>query len=906
MKQKTLFIILLLCFTAVSIPLPGGDEGTAIRLMAEKGRVDFQGKRQVESEPVPLNGEWEFYWNQLLMPEHFERSERLPVPTDYVDLPRYWNGLTVDGSELPGQGYATFRLTVDHIIPYRILFIHIPVINSAFRLYANGSFVGQCGAVATHRGAAQPRRCTESFGYYLDQEHLSLIIQISNHHHQQGGIWQAITLADYQIDQNAHFKRLSIDLFLIGALLIMGLYYLGVFQLRRKERSTLFFGLFCLTMTLRTSFHNSVIFLELFPLFSWEAYITLDYLTLTIPLILFVTFLKHLYPEECSRRIYQLVVSISLLLTLFTLSAPTVLFTRFLTVYQIVILLSGVYIIWVMLKALKRGRNGSKEMLVGVLILIATAVNDILYAQALIDSVFIIGYGLLIFILSQSYVLTKRFTNALRTSEELSLNLEMKVKDQTSEIRDLLDNTGQGILSFDRDFTIQQHASRSTFHVFEKSVHGENVIELMFPERKEEIAACFDILFQSGGKMNLVRDLLPTEFVKNDRSYELSFRWIPAGKKTPDRVMVIMTDVTVKRKLEKMLEKDELRNQKIIRIAVDRHGFLRFYNRALEDLDRIGDLLEASPLQAFESIDVARRLHTMKGGMAGYSFSEVAERIHEAEKLLNDRDNQSHLDHSDSTNELNRQLKEIRKRIHEEIMELGDLVPRQLLNVANIEFYNISEEKIDRLEAYIHSKGCNHPELTSIIRDLRKQPLRNLLRKTASDAKHIAFQLGKQIEVFYSGEETQIIHAPLDGFLVNLVHLVRNAVHHGIETPSERKGKGKPENGRLEVQIRHTPGLFEMTFSDDGRGIDVEKIKRKALETKLLSAVKIDALSHEETMQLIFEPGFTTRNDISAISGRGIGMSAVAESINELGGTISIDSEPDRGTRFTINIPVFF
>ncbi len=893
-------LICLLGFLMVSAY--GADSIPVIKV--KKGYLDFDGRLQILSNPIPLNGEWEFYWQQILTPEDFAETS-LPQLTGYLNIPGYWNGMMVDGKPLIGKGYATVRLLVDNIWPYQVLFLKIPKPNLAYRLYINDVLTSQCGVVGKSEQESKSSICPQPPAFYLTEDRLEIVFHLSNYHHFNGGFWQGLTLGDHNILHSRTNKQIGLDLFLIGALLIMGLYYIGVFSLRRQEKSALYFGLFSLVMSLRTSFHNSIFFMTLFARFDWECFIKMDYLTFPVLMSSFVAYLYYLYPREFHSSILKLFLGIAAFITVFTLFSSTYQITRFLTVYQIITVGACFYTIYIMVLATAKKRNGSAEMLVGCLVFITTIGNDILHAQSIINTTYMMGFGLVLFFISQSYVLTKRFTQALKTSEELSIDLEMKVNDQTAEIRDLLDNTGQGILSFDESLRVQQHSSRATYLIFNQSIYGENILELMFPESKTEIGETFEILFKSGGKMNLVKDLLPDEFERNDKVYDLSFRWIPAGKKSPSQVMMILTDVTIKRKLEKMLKIDEQRNQKIIRIAVDRHGFVRFYNHIQACLKTIDEELEKSTAE-MDAVVLSSLYHTLKGGLSGYSFLDVSSIAHQAEDIL-EKAIRGELELTGKqVAVLQRHTEAIRNGFREELLELGDLVPKQFLSAGNRGFFTIPEAKIDRLEQYLTETPPNIGKLAELVGDLRKQPLRNMMKKTASDANHIAYQLGKQVEVKYSGEDTRIVHGYLEGFFNNIIHLIRNAIHHGIELPLERKAVGKSETGVLSIAISLENGVFTMSFEDDGKGIEVEKLKSKALQKGLVSAEQLQNMSDEEAHRLILLPGFSAKEALTTLSGRGIGMHTVASSVTELGGTVDIKSDQGKGTLFTIAIPVKF
>ena len=874
-------------------------------VLIRQGYFDFRNAGHASQNPVELGGEWEFYWNQLLGPGDFLTASSVLKPSGFIQLPGFWKGMEVEQTELGGKGFATLRLRIDNFFTDGVANIVLPHVNSSYRLFVNGELLQECGKVGRSIDESVPQKCPNAVGFLSKTNRVEIILQVSNFRQAYGGIPQKIILGEQSKTDSVTELKLAFDLLIVGALLVTGLYYLGIFWVRNQESFALYFGLFCLSMSLRTSYLNTAFIVKAFPGINWLFLLKMDFLSLTAAPVLFATYLFYFYPLEFSKKVHFSILSVGALLGVFSIFASSYLLTKNLLLFQILVLFTCIYSFYIMTMATIRKRNGSMELLIGCLILILTVVNDILHAQSIISTSYIAGLGLLFFLVAQSFVFTKRFSNALRVSHDLSAELEIKVKDQTSEIRDLLDNTGQGILSFDKTLTIQQHASRAAYLIFQKEVFGENILQLMFSDRYDEMAGYMEVIFKSSGAMRLVKDMLPTEFERNEHTYDLEYRWIPSGKKTPAQIMLILTDVTTRRKLQKMLEKDELRNQKIIRIAVDRHGFLRFFNGVQNRLNSIDNLLKDS-IDKNATVELSAHFHTIKGGLSGYSFFGLAESAHRAEDLLEDLIRKNEPLDSESATKLLNLSETLRSQFRSEVFELGDLVPSQFLHVNSRGFYTIAEEKIEYLEQMLTKKAPNDSELKEMLNDIKKQPLRNTVKKLSSDAKYIAYQLKKQIDVKYNGEDTQIIHATLETFLSNLTHLVRNAVHHGIESPVERKKLGKPETGAISIDISLKDAVFKLVFADDGKGIDTSDLKERAIEKGLLNAEEAKSVSENDLLHLILLPGFSTAEEVSTFSGRGIGMHALASSVNELGGSIEIDSRPGKGTTFSIAIPVSF
>ncbi|MBU2513584.1 Hpt domain-containing protein [bacterium] len=898
-SQKCLIIIVLL-ISSIQVNLFANEPGG--KPLARKGVINLATWDLIHNGPLALDGEWEFYWKQLLNPDDFEDQAKTDR-TVFAPVPGYWNDYDINGLEFGSNGYATYRLLATDVTPGQVVSLDISTINTAFILFVNGEIIARCGTVERSRELSKPHACPEILSFSVSKDTIEFIFQISNYHHENGGFWHGLTMGSLNDISRVASRRVALDLFLIGSIFIIGLYHLGLFRLRPKDPSTLFFGLFCLLIALRTSFHNATFFYNILPDFNWQLYLKMDYATLYLPLITFTLFFQRLYHQEFSKAVLKLIIFCSVIFGAITIVTPTYIFSRTLYLFQIIILLSCLYVLYVMILALIHKREGANMVLGGCLILIISVINDILHAQAIINTFFVTSSGLFAFIFSQAYVISQRSAIAFETAEILTMKLEQKVHDQTAAIRDLLDNTGQGIFSFGRDFIIQKYASKATQSIFGKVITGEHAVELLFPGKSSAIKGYLDVAFESEGKLRLVKDVLPVELKKKKQFYDISYRWIPPGKTTPGQIMVILTDVTVKRKLEKMLEKDEQRNQKIIPIAKDRYGFLRFYNSIQDQLHHIDETLKTDPAR-FSINDLSRIFHTIKGGTAAYGIFKVSNMAHAVESMFEEKNIPGGILTKEIIKEVHQRIAKMEELFQEELEEIGDLIPKELLQVSHTSFYTISETKVKQVEQLVKALLSDNNELNDAINNLRKQPMRNLMKKVISDAKDLAFQKGKQVEVHYSGERTEIIHAQFEGFFCNLIHLIRNAIDHGIESPIARKMAGKPETGILNIQVNIENGFFKMVFADDGVGIDIQAVKQKALEKRIITRDQHETMADHEAINLIFGPNFSTRDELTQISGRGIGMNAVYASIKELGGSVTISSELNKGTSFTILIPI--
>lgn len=195
-------------------------------------------------------------------------------------------------------------------------------------------------------------------------------------------------------------------------------------------------------------------------------------------------------------------------------------------------------------------------------------------------------------------------------------------------------------------------------------------------------------------------------------------------------------------------------------------------------------------------------------------------------------------------------------------------------------------------------------DMQNVILNMRMVPVNHVFNRFPSMIRQLSRELKKNINVEIIGAETELDRTVIDEIGDPLVHLIRNATDHGIETPEERKKKGKSEEGTIKLQAYHSGNYVFIEIIDDGAGIDKEIILNKALENNVIKKDQVDLLSDQQIYELIMASGFSTTETVSDISGRGVGLDVVRNAIEKLGGSISIDSEVGKGSIFSIQLPL--
>jgi two-component system chemotaxis sensor kinase CheA len=198
---------------------------------------------------------------------------------------------------------------------------------------------------------------------------------------------------------------------------------------------------------------------------------------------------------------------------------------------------------------------------------------------------------------------------------------------------------------------------------------------------------------------------------------------------------------------------------------------------------------------------------------------------------------------------------------------------------------------------------CSHA-LQHMVMQVRMIPVEAVFLRFPRLVRDLSSRLGKEVDLELLGQDTELDRTVVDAIGDPLVHLVRNALDHGLEPPEERVAAGKPQRGRLQISARHAGGSVVIGVADDGRGIDPARVARKAAERGLIEPGQVESVDAARACELVFAPGFSTAEQMSDVSGRGVGMDAVRAKVRELGGEVSLTSTPGNGSRIEIRLPL--
>jgi signal transduction histidine kinase len=414
-----LVIVSLSVFAGCGQITPHKTQPRAIKGVLDLSDWDFE-----TDGPVDISGEYEFYWRQLLTPESFSHAE-LPKRGGFIKVPEYWNGYELNGMKLTGAGYATYRLTVllKDSLSGKLAFKFLDM-GTAYAVFANGVKILSVGTPGTTPETTVPRYFPQVVEFARDSNEIELVHQVSNFHHRRGGAWETITLGTKEQINHNWERRLALDLFLFGCILIMGLYHLAVFGLRKNDSSSFYFGLFCLIVAVRLLTTVERFLLHLFPGISWELFVKVEYLSYYLGVPVFTLFIYKLYVQDIHKPAVSLTLAIGFLFSGIVGVTPARVFTQTLPVYTLFSLLCMIYVLSMLARCTVRKREGAAIILIGLLFLFATIINDMLDVNVIIQTGHFVHLGLFVFIFSHAFMLSFRYSKAFKTIDLQRLELE--------------------------------------------------------------------------------------------------------------------------------------------------------------------------------------------------------------------------------------------------------------------------------------------------------------------------------------------------------------------------------------------------------------------------------------------------------------------------------------------------
>lgn len=510
--------------------------------------------------------------------------------------------------------------------------------------------------------------------------------------------------------------------------------------------------------------------------------------------------------------------------------------------------------------------------------------------------------------------------------------LEEIIHEKMQQVRDILDHIDQGLFTVNLDGSINEEYSRATATMFGATNLQEMKIQNlvgMSPENCKLWDDWIQIVVKRFGSMRwekLTRLAPIQEFSmqhEDQKEVTLHFEFQRIIGKSGElaRIMVLVQDVTEARRIERIVREEQARHENEVRTILGIvntvpeliQEFFRDIDARLRSIEGHLNLVGAQHRNDSRGVidhtalnSMFRDLHTIKGNASSYGFEELSRVAHEAEDCLEGLRKDLGLDRENTLLQLGALIQELwqeRKSIDDTARMLHGGSDGTMVSVSERKIFHIQKLARTLMRAVARDEHNPYTPLLQACEQIRQVPFGKLSEKYASMVERLALKLGKQIRFQAIPPEEEIEPKVVVSLNDCLVQLVRNAADHGIEFPETRRQCGKNPCGTISLVALPGEGMQVLEVRDDGAGIDPDVVARKAIEKGYVTEADVALLDGHKRMDLIFTPGLSIRDEVSEVSGRGVGLDVVRKEVERQGGRIFLESTVGKGASFRIELP---
>ena len=503
--------------------------------------------------------------------------------------------------------------------------------------------------------------------------------------------------------------------------------------------------------------------------------------------------------------------------------------------------------------------------------------------------------------------------------QDYAENLEKKVEERTlhldlakKEIETLLNNLGQGFMLIDETGQIQPGCTKATEKFFGLNPESKHISEILQLDKNasDSTMSWLEILYEGAIDFDSAKDLGPSSFQKINGQYiELNYRPIfnSAGDRL-EKLICISEDKTREKDLERRLLEDQEYAAMVKTYIKDKDGFVDFLltlQSGIPGLREAYSKKENFNRENFEN--TFRLLHTLKGEAAFYHALALKDNLHSFESLLSDlKENIEAYEKSFMKNKINLACDSLNEVLLKFLKDNESIIG-SLEDQAQNEYIKISRGQLRSVGRRLQSQLGNPPPFVAeIVSELALEKVSDQFIKYQSVIEALARKEFKLVQLNIENSDIRINVEVYKALFSSFIHLFRNAVDHGIETEDEREACGKNPEGRIQMTFNSLSSpsgeRLEIVVQDDGRGIDPQKILQIARNKGIVKAGQ--DLTENEILNLIFLPGFSSKNSVTDLSGRGVGLDSIKYEAQRIGGTVTVKSQQGQGSTFRLSLPL--
>ena len=924
-------------------------------IFSNKGIVDF--RKEFETSKVnkvihksyTVKGEVLFSWGRLIDPKEIESAKKSEKFNE-VTIPHFWEK---DG-KAKNIGSGTYVLDILNS-PFKKVGLKVSI-KSAHKIFIliegrKPIEVSSQGYVSLKEDRIIPWWEKEySFFDLGGKKSFKVLIQVSNNYFREGRFLK-LEIGDENFLRREKNKGSRKDFFVMGGLIVFGFYFLYLYVRNTKDKQVLFFSLLSLLIAYRLGFTERYIPFIFNPgIVLYQVLLRLEYLSFFIFPFLYGKIIFVMFPYLLPKRVKDTVNIVSIVFCLSCLVTPSIEFLSgtILKIYHPFFLSIFVLYFYYMIQAARHKLKFSFLSIMALMLGIIGFIHDALIEIGYLNpphraDFFILGtvFLMALFLAEKNVRNYQKFKKRAHKFKDMAkegkdqlaherdtyqVRLEEEIKRKTSIIYEqnkqleverisledlmshyyfqkkskdtLVNNLESGYMTFGEDGVIHDGASMVTEEIlgrslFESESRGYKIWDVLFFTDREKLFFRRWIQKVWNGILSF-KDLVPLApkvYKMTDSKYiEIDYKPIyKSDEDSPeinkiDRIIVILQDKTDQKKQER----------KIKRSNEDAEFIENALNNPVEFLDILNDTNDLyNKIPALEDLNyivIQREVHTLKARYATLGMKFASTYLHMVEDQLSLKKGEL------VRNTLNHFRGELSKHLkrHAAIVQAAKktMVDDGLAIPVN-KIMDLIKEIPNYEDFHFH-----------IYKNYFLSDLLLKINRYKGLAQEIASGQGKSIIWENEGEKIIVDTEKYGPFVNSLVHVFRNMIDHGIESEDERIEKQKGKSGVIKVQSKVNGESFELKILDDGRGIDPNQVKKQLIKKGLKEEEDLSGLKAEEMIQFIFLPNFSTKEEVSHLSGRGIGMDAVRAEVEKLGGEIKVSSTLEEGTSVIFELPI--
>lgn len=755
----------------------------------------------------------------------------------------------------------------------------------AYKVYFNGIMVEEIGDFKY--GKSKVHNNTEFIN--IDEQLIkdNNIIEINTYSNISTGLYGSIKfMSDIQAQKICDYetlKKIIITILIISSVILsLLLIILSIFIVSKKDQNLGRIYIYLSGVVFFISLYSTEIVNDHLFFYSYFTNYKLKLIMLHIAIVLLGFAVKDIIIKSY-RNIFPIFM-LGLLIVYSLLNKSFISYKEYVTYLNISIVLSIAIYIYLLIKHYKPNYLRIAKTLCITIIVIELSLLRTFKSALKINYIFvyyidIIAIGTLIFFV---------IYNLWKEIKEISKSEELEAKKRAIKERNIYRNIGEAFFSVDTNLVVKEQYTKVCNEIFGESIAGSNIGKLIGKDSGEEELINNALISTLDRKINplVCAELLPESISKNNSIYKIKYNFI-GDNNDIEEIIVIMSDITEIIDLQAELESEKRKSSLIISAIVDRENLIELINEFIEFTTLFDNDKE------LKAEEIVNKIHTFKGNFSMYNLLNIVPLLHNLEDdLLNNKI----LDGSIGIN--------LRETLYKDLEMITELTGSSFfedelyLKVNRNNLENVYKE----IKRYFYDKEASL--IIEIMKHMFYKSIEDVLlfyaRKSISLAKEKDILI-KPIAI--SGDEVFIDINKYKGVCRSFVHIFNNCIDHGLETEEERMQIGKPPYGEILCMVEDYGNFFEIIISDDGRGMDLDKIKNKALEEGIISEKEFENIDEEDILNLIFKPRFSTKVTADKLSGRGVGMATVKKEVESIGGTVRVVSYPDFGTKVKILLP---